>query len=295
MEFIASITGKSPSTTGAGSEGALTKGPFNALRPIHDLNNAFVSLAVCGYDAFITAAGYVGPNYRVDHDVSLAVPEIWSRMKPSERTAANLIEKGCLERCKDMTFDGKTVLASRLGYRITVRFMEIYGGRVFTTPDMVFTPDMLRPETQDMSIFADAMANVVEAHEWVAEQYFMDGSIEQAVPPLAALLTIMARGNFEGKTLEDPEIRARFKRDAIVNSDWYKARLEKRRDREKTISQSIIRELESFLAMPEYENESERLEIKQKLLRTRKRLEYLDSREYLDGLVGTIGADVFGG
>ena len=32
MDFICSLTGKSPSTTGAGSEGALTKGPFNALR-----------------------------------------------------------------------------------------------------------------------------------------------------------------------------------------------------------------------------------------------------------------------
>ncbi len=31
MDFICSLTGKSPSTTGAGSEGALTKGPFNAL------------------------------------------------------------------------------------------------------------------------------------------------------------------------------------------------------------------------------------------------------------------------
>jgi hypothetical protein len=30
MEYISSMTGKSPSTTGAGSEGALTKGPFNA-------------------------------------------------------------------------------------------------------------------------------------------------------------------------------------------------------------------------------------------------------------------------
>ncbi|MGA0849382.1 MAG: hypothetical protein ACO3RX_05470, partial [Chthoniobacterales bacterium] len=40
MEFICSMTGKSPSTTGAGSEGALTKGPFNALPPIYDLNSA---------------------------------------------------------------------------------------------------------------------------------------------------------------------------------------------------------------------------------------------------------------
>jgi hypothetical protein len=33
MDFICSLTGKSPSTTGAGSEGALTKGPFNMLVP----------------------------------------------------------------------------------------------------------------------------------------------------------------------------------------------------------------------------------------------------------------------
>ncbi len=40
MEFISSLTGKSPSTTGFGSEGALTKSPFNALWPVVDLNNA---------------------------------------------------------------------------------------------------------------------------------------------------------------------------------------------------------------------------------------------------------------
>ena len=42
MEFISSLTGKSPSTTGFGSEGALTKAPFNALWPVVDLNNALV-------------------------------------------------------------------------------------------------------------------------------------------------------------------------------------------------------------------------------------------------------------
>ncbi len=34
MDYVCSLTGKSPSTTGAGSEGALTKGPFNALMPV---------------------------------------------------------------------------------------------------------------------------------------------------------------------------------------------------------------------------------------------------------------------
>jgi hypothetical protein len=57
MDFIASLTGKSPSTTGAGSEGALTKGPFNAMPMIIDLNNALVSYILCGHHGFSTAAG----------------------------------------------------------------------------------------------------------------------------------------------------------------------------------------------------------------------------------------------
>ena len=42
MDFICSLTGKSPATTGFGSEGALTKMAFNALLPVVDLNNALV-------------------------------------------------------------------------------------------------------------------------------------------------------------------------------------------------------------------------------------------------------------
>ena len=293
MEFIASITGKSPSTTGAGSEGALTKAPFNALLPIHDLNNAFVSFAVCSSDAFITAAGFVGPHYRVDHDVSLVVPEIWSRMKPHERNAADLIEKGCLERCADFEHAGRKILASRLGYRITSRFMHVYGGRMFTTPDMVFTRDMLRPEEQDMAIFVDAMDNIVEAHQWVAEQYFRDGSIDLAVPPLKALLHIMAKGTYQGRTLGDPALRALFKREQVLGSTWYAKRLIKRRDREKTIYGAIARELESFASRVEYREEIERLGIRARLDATRKRLANLDSSGYLESLRGTIGADLF--
>src|SRR3954468_16413765 len=101
MEFICSMTGKSPSTTGAGSEGALTKGPFNALPPIIDLNAALVSYLLTGDAVFITAAGCVGPHFRVDHDVSLLVPEIWCRMSVAERNPQTLIADGCLEKCED--------------------------------------------------------------------------------------------------------------------------------------------------------------------------------------------------
>jgi hypothetical protein len=101
MEFISSMTGKSPLTTGAGSEGALTKSPFNALPPVLDLNAALVSLILTGHDVYLTAAGYVGPKVRVDHDVSLLVPEVFARMSALERSARHLITEGSLEPCRD--------------------------------------------------------------------------------------------------------------------------------------------------------------------------------------------------
>ena len=55
MEFISSMTGKSPSTTGAGSEGALTKSPFNALPPVYDLNASLLSYALGGYDGWLSS------------------------------------------------------------------------------------------------------------------------------------------------------------------------------------------------------------------------------------------------
>ncbi len=63
MDYMCSVTGKSPSTTGAGTEGALTKGPFNALCATADLNNALVSMLLCGYAGFSSAAGWIGPTY----------------------------------------------------------------------------------------------------------------------------------------------------------------------------------------------------------------------------------------
>ena len=110
MEFISSLTGKSPSMIGFGSEGALTKGPFNALWPVVDLNNALVSAIVTGYAGFTTSAGYVGPHVRVDHDVSLLVPEIWCRMRVAERDP-QVSDRAMAfwKRSKTCRCDGRTV------------------------------------------------------------------------------------------------------------------------------------------------------------------------------------------
>ena len=212
MDFICSLTGKSPSTTGFGSEGALTKGPFNSVSPVVDLNNALVSFVLTESAGFTTAAGYVGPHYRVDHDISMLAPEVWCRVRVPERDPKFLIENGLLETIADFEWQGRTVLASRLGYRITALFAERFLGRIFEAPDAVFPDEILRPELQDMDAFAAGVDAIVASQKRVAENYFYDGSVEAACPPLEALLHIMAHGEWECKCVGDQAVRSMFTR-----------------------------------------------------------------------------------
>jgi hypothetical protein len=291
MDYVCSLTGKSPSTTGAGSEGALTKGPFNALCATADLNNALVSMLLTGYAGFSSAAGYIGPSGRVDHDVSLLIPEIWCRMFPSERDPERMIAEGHLEKLSDYEFEGKKVLASRLGYRITAKFVHTFFGRLFDNPASVFSEAILKPETQDAAVFADGVCNIVEAQERVARAYFEDGSIEDACPPLRALLHVMAFGHFEGKDAHHPEFRALFTRDALLESHWYQERLRVKQQRDVALWQRHVQRLGDFLALPSHHDEAGRLGIRDRLARAKAELERVSGAAYLSELQGTIGAD----
>ncbi len=291
MEFICSMTGKSPSTTGAGSEGALTKGPFNALPPIYDLNVALVSFLVTGYAGFISSAGCVGPKVRVDHDVSLLVPEVWSRMAVPEREPASLIKEGYLERCQDFQYNGRTILASRLGYRITQDFVTHFCGRIFNQPHAVFTEEMLRPELQDLATFVEGMDNIIVTQRRVAQNYFNDGSINEACPPLRALLHIMRDDQYEGKDLGHADIRALFTRDSMLQSDWYKQRLEAKQAIDIAAWRQHSNYLGKFLNKANYAEEAARLGIANRLAEARARLAKVQAPGYLQELVGTIGAE----
>lgn len=293
MDFISSLTGKSPSTTGAGSEGALTKGPFNALLPIVDLNNALVSYLLTDYPVYSSAAGYIGSKYRVDHDISLIIPEVWSRMFIHERDPKYLLERGHLEKVEDVEHHGNQVLASRLGYRITESFVHTYFGRVFNDPATLFPDDMLRPERQNFDEYVDGVNNIVETQQKVAKTYFADESIEVACPPLKALLHIMAHGNFEGKDIHDPEIRKLFTRESLVESDWYQDRLQAKVEVDRELLERQASHLEAFLRKDHYAEEGERLEIRKKLATINEQLAALKKRpkEALDRLIGTLGAD----
>ncbi len=290
MDFICSLTGKSPSTTGAGSEGALTKGPFNALVAVTDLNNALLSYILSGYGGFSTAAGYVGHKFKIDHDVSLLVPELWSRMDEDERDPAYLIANGYLERVEDFEFEGKKIPASRLGWRVTPLFAAHFLGRLFDTPAAVFPDEVLRPELQSLSDFADGVLNIAEAQERVARMYIEDGSIEAAIPPLEAILRVMAEGSWKGKGLENPELRALFGREYVLGSGWYRARLERYRDREAAyLEESLLRIRETLQKRGGDPDAAKRL--KRSLEAAEAKLALVRKPAYLEALVGTIGRD----
>ncbi len=291
MDFICSLTGKSPSTTGAGSEGALTKAPFNALRPTVDLNNALVSYILTGYAGFSSSAGYIGPDVKVAHDVSLLIPEIWARLSEQERDPGYMIEHGYLEPIEDFDYEGRTVLASRLGYRITERFVAHFLGKIFDNPQAVFTPAILRPETQGMAVFVDGVENICEAQERVARRYLEDGSIEDACPPLRALIHIMAEGHYQGRTVHDPIIRSLFSREALLASDWYQERLEVQQSRDIQLARRLVFNVQQFLDLSHYADEADRLDAAARLERAKARLATVQDPAYLDALVGTLGAD----
>ncbi|WP_262966269.1 hypothetical protein [Methylobacter psychrophilus] len=290
MDFICSLTGKSPSTTGAGSEGALTKGPFNALSTTADLNTALVSYILCGYHGYSTAAGYIGSQRKIDHDISLLIPEVWSRLPVAQRDPYYLIEHGQLEKLEDFDYEGRTVYASRLGYRITERFVHTNFGKVFDYPTAVFDEAMLKPETQDLTSYVDGVDNVYEAQQRVAQIYFQDGSINDACPPLKALIHIMANGSFEGKSITDPDIRFMFTRDYLLKSDWYQERLIIKQGRDHGLWQQHRDYILQRISETE-QTDSFNQVLTYKLEVTERMLAEVSNPSYFENLQGTLGAD----
>ena len=292
MDYVCSLTGKSPSTTGAGSEGALTKGPFNMLRPAADLNAALVAMILTGLDGWSTAAGHVGPAVQVDHDISLLVPELWCRLRPEERSAEAMLAAGHLEPVPPMkNADGSAVPVERLGYRITAKFVSEYFGRIFDNPDKVFDEAILKPETQGREAFIDGVANIVEAQQRVARRYFDDGTIDDCCPPLRAVVSIMAYGEWEGHDASAPEFRNLFDREAVLGSERYRQRLEAKQQVDVRYWTERLAYLEQFAADGQHGEVSERMDIARRREEAHRELARVSDPAYVDSLFGTTGTE----
>jgi hypothetical protein len=164
-------------------------------------------------------------------------------------------------------------------------------GRVFNHPHAVLVENMLRPEMQDAEQYADSVDNIAATHRRVAQHYFDDGSIHQAVPPLRALLHIMRDGASEGLSLESPTFRAMFSRESILESPWYRARLEMRRELEVRHWNTMATYIERLLSRSEYAREAERLGLHERRSYARIMLERSRSEQRIVELTGTIGVE----
>jgi hypothetical protein len=150
---------------------------------------------------------------------------------------------------------------------------------------------MLKPELQSMEDFVDGIKNIVEAQQKVALRYFEEGSVDAAIPPLKILLHIMAYGNYEGKELSNPELRREFDREYVLQTDWYKERLKLKQDKESAFLLSQVQYLKDFMAEPNNQSLVETMAIRNRLEKAEKQLKYVESEDYFNHLIGTIGAD----
>ena len=123
-----------------------------------------------------------------------------------------------------------------------------------------------------------------------AQRYVDDGSIEDAVPLVRALLEIMHHGESrEGWTLTSPEFRALFERENILASDWYAARIEAKIERDRKQAEASIAALTRFATTVGNDEVSGRLNISARLTAARDSLDEVNSPAYREHLVGSLG------
>jgi hypothetical protein len=124
----------------------------------------------------------------------------------------------------------------------------------------------------------------------VALLYFQDSSIDDACPPLKALIHIMAYGEFEGKSIDDPAIRSLFTRDYLLHSDWYQERLQIKQQRDCKLWQQHRDYILQRISETDPTDALNQV-LTDKLAAAELMLAKVSSPSYLESLQGTLGAD----
>ena len=137
----------------------------------------------------------------------------------------------------------------------------------------------------------DGLRNITEAQAASDAGYFEDGSVEAAIPPLKAVLHVMAKGHYEGRSIRDPEVRALFDRESVIASTWYRERLEGYRVRESAYIATSVERLRRYLAESAEAGSVAAHRARAELARTEERREVLGEAAYIDMIVGSIGLD----
>ena len=101
----------------------------------------------------------------------------------------------------------------------------------------------------------------------------------------------MATGEFEGKDAHHPDIRRMFTKDYLLSSDWYRERLEVKQQRDIALWGRHVDSLSRFMSCDSHEQPAGDMRIEERLSYAREQLAWVSRPEYVDSLVGTIGAD----
>ncbi|HKD37925.1 MAG TPA: hypothetical protein VKB78_14030, partial [Pirellulales bacterium] len=204
---------------------------------------------------------------------------------------ALLIREGLLEPLEDFEHKGTLILASRLGYRITRRFVGLYFGRVFDNPAKVLDDAILRPETQDLDSFADGVKYITEAQRRIATKYFDDGSYALACPPLRALLELMVAEEPLPRGSSGEHLRRLFTRQSLLESNWYHDRLKLKQRRDVALWRRHLDYLEQFGEHVTKQRMLGSVDLAARRRRAEAELARVASPRHLDELVGTPGAN----
>ena len=161
---------------------------------------------------------------------------------------------------------------------------------------MVFSGGKAPGKAEGLELFAAGIDAIVEeAQRRVALNYFEDGSVESACPPLKALLHIMAQGEYQGMGLEDPKfLRALFEREVVLSLIGIDGQPLQTGARHR-----VVAPLVSPRTISEFRNGADAshaaFRVQDRVRAAQEQLARVSTPAYLGELRGTIGADPFTG
>jgi hypothetical protein len=115
--------------------------------------------------------------------------------------------------------------------------------------------------------------------------------VESACPPLQALLHIMAKGSWNGRGLNNPELRKMFTPAEMLKSDWYRARLVRQQEKDKDLWSRHRDYLKEFMGGEGNRPAANRLGLTRRLAVADKNLKAASRSAYLESLTGMLGVD----
>jgi 3-mercaptopyruvate sulfurtransferase SseA len=81
-----------------------------------------------------------------------------------------------------------------------------------------------------------------------------------------------------------------FKRESVIASDWYAERLKNKQQIDVRLMEEMVENLQAFIANPINASVITEFRYDERLEKAKETLAYYRSDEYLEALVGTIGA-----